>query len=85
MKITINQTAAALDPHSTTTDPDQSLVNYILELTAAIRQKYPDAVIEHHDIDDTYAIRVTDDPAGDIAAELQGLSEQVYATGNFWV
>jgi uncharacterized coiled-coil DUF342 family protein len=84
MKITINQTAEALDPNSTTENPEQSLVNYIAELTKEIQKAYPEAEVEHNEIDDTYSFRVSDDPDGSIAEEIQEISESVYETGNFW-
>lgn len=84
MKITINQTAESLDPNETTENPEQSLANYIAELTAAILRDYPEAQIEHNDTDHTYAIRVSDDPDGSIGDDIQEISERVYETGNFW-
>ena len=84
MKIVINQTAAALDPSATTENPEQSLANYVAELTREIKKAYPEAEIEHNEIDDTYSFRVSDDPDGSIAEEIQEISEAVYETGNFW-
>jgi hypothetical protein len=84
MKIIINQTAAALDPSATTENPEQSLANYVAELTREILKEYPESDVEHNEIDDTYAFTVSDDPDGSIAAEIQEISEAVYETGNFW-
>lgn len=84
MKITINYTADALDPNNTAEDAEQSLRNYIAELTAEIQKEFPGADIEHAEIDDTYQFRVSDDPDGSIADEVQSISERVYETGNFW-
>lgn len=89
MKITINQTADDLDPNATTEDPAGSLRNYITTLTAALGKEFPAAEIEHREISDTYAFRVSNDDGGDdrgsISDTVQRIAEEIYETGNFWV
>ena len=84
MKITIRLTADGLDPNQTTTDPAESLVNYIRDLTEEILKAYPGAEVVHDEIDDTQCYVVDDDPDGTIRDEIQRISELVYETGMFW-
>lgn len=88
MKITLFQTAAALDPNQTTANPDASLANYVSAVTAAIHKEFPEAEVEHINQDNTYAHRVSgvDDGAEyeQIGEAVQRIAEDVYATGLFW-
>ena len=84
MKITINQTAEALDTNATTENPEQSLANYVESMTKEILKVYPEAEVSHNEIDVSFGFTVSDDPDGSIAGEIQEISETVYKTGNFW-
>jgi len=83
-QITINQTAEGLDPNATTENPEQSLCEYIKELSKEILKDYPEAEITHNEIEDTKSITISDDPNGLISERVQEISEDVYEAGNFW-
>ena len=85
--ITLNQTADNLDPNHTSSNPHESLAAYLKEVEARIKAVYPDADVDHNEIDDTYAFRVVcDDPEQyeEIMQEVQDITESVYELGNFW-
>lgn len=86
-KITIIQNAANLDPNETAGDADASLEAYVLEVTAALRNEFPDCEVDHVDGDDTYSFRLSTDDDDNYNYDcdtIQRTLETVYETGKFW-
>jgi hypothetical protein len=88
MKITLFQTAENLDPEDLADNPMQSLTAYIKEVSAEILKAYPDAKINHRNEDSQRSFSVDtylDYPEHvEVSDTIQTITEDVYATGNFW-
>lgn len=88
MKITFYQTAADLDPGETSDNPEKSLENFVELLSAAIREKYPDAVFEHQKQSNYCEFSLEGVSDGHEYAKIwnfaSGKSAEIYEKGDFW-
>ena len=87
MNITLIQSADNLDPNSTAENPEQSLKNYVNEVTAAIRAEWSEAEVDHRDEDGTYAWTLTGYEKSDrdqVEFRIQAITEEIFEAGNFW-
>tara|TARA_R110000782_G_scaffold270328_1_gene370366 strand:+ start:1004 stop:1279 length:276 start_codon:yes stop_codon:yes gene_type:complete len=91
MTITLNQTTNTLDPNGTAADPEQSLVGYIDEVTAALENAFPGVEVIHMNEDATRSFSVwwgdtsAEEDCNEASDEIQRITEAVYEAGYFWV
>ena len=86
-QINIYTTADALDPAALALNPQQSLENYRLLVTAELRRRLGNGVeVNHIDEDNTYSFKLDCCPENRdwIELEIQSVLETVYETGDFW-
>lgn len=86
MKLTLFQTAESLDPADLADNPMQSLTAYVTEVSAEISRVYPEIEIEHVHMEGLHSWRLDSDLDDQSHDEyvIQGITEAVYAVGNFW-